>query len=1035
MDRHDPSDPEPRFSLPRWSLRHPTVVLLATVLFVVWGLYDYSTMSRREDPEIQIATALVVSVYPGAGAAKVEKQVTTKLEDAIESLDGLEEVESTSRENLSVIHVTVRYDVDTDIAWQNLRSEVESVKSDLPASVIGPDVWDDFGDTTSLIVAIQGASPEKLTDVAEDLKDEIRRVPSVGDIEVIGKIPEVVYVEGHRAQLARYGITPYELGQVLELQNLQVPGGAIRTEDHSYRVEPSGAFGSAEPIANAIVDVSRTTGRPVHVRDLFEVRRTIQDPPTTKLLSRGESVVALGLVMKRGYNIVTMGEEVRQVLAAFEPRLPHGVKMRVVHDSPRHVDELVGDFMTNLVEGVLIVIVVMALFMGLRPATVAAAAIPLSVLVAMSFMPGLQVDLEMVSISAFIVALGMLVDNSIIVADNVDIKLREGLPADEAAWRGTQELIAPIISGTLATAVAFLPMLLLSAETGAYVRSLPLVVTVALLGSLLISLTLTPWMCMVLLRRRKASPAPKDEPSRMAGAYRRMMEAVLRHRGLVVAASVLTLVASAGLFRAAGMSFFPDAHRDQFTIDVWLQEGASLDATEQVARQVEQQIRSDPDVGDTLVHVGKGAPRFYITVKPELQKTNFAQILVNTTSADVTHAVIDRFNREAATRYPGARVFARKLIMGIPVDAPVEIRVVGDDLATLRRIGKDVRGILRGIPGTDHIHDDIGPDVPALGVQVDEERATRVGVSNTDVALAFLSAYEGHELTRFHDGEDEIPVVLRLPGDEREIDEDLASLPVASSITGNKVPLGSIASVEPKWGPGVIKRRNNQRVLTVRAFTRGRLADEIVREAAPEIASLRVPSGYRIEVAGEKEEMDKAFGELLEVFGLIVAGLVAILVIQLGTLRKTAVVLSAIPLSLFGVGIALVTGGFSFSFMAFLGVVSLAGMVIKNAVVWVEFAEQARHRGTPMREAVIESGIRRLRPILLTTVTTVGGLVPLALFGGVLFEPMAWSMIAGLSWATVLTLVAVPVLYSLLVPERASTSLTQPGKPIRGTAH
>jgi multidrug efflux pump subunit AcrB len=303
-------------------------------------------------------------------------------------------------------------------------------------------------------------------------------------------------------------------------------------------------------------------------------------------------------------------------------------------------------------------------------------------------------------------------------------------------------------------------------------------------------------------------------------------------------------------------------------------------------------------------------------------------------------------------------------------------------------------------------------------VTVSEEHATRVGVSNTDVALAFLSSYEGHELTRFHDGEDEIPVLLRLRDDERGMGGDLASLPVASSVTGEKVPLGSIAAIEPQWGAGVVKRVDNRRVLTVRAHNRGRLADDVVRDAVARVESLNLPPGYRVEVAGEKAEMDKAFGELLMVFGLIVAGLVIILVLQLGTLRRTAVVLLSIPLALLGVGVALVVGGYSFSFMVFLGVVSLAGMVIKNAIVWVEFVEQARERGAALHEAVVEAGLARLRPILLTTVTTVGGLIPLALFGGVLFESMAWSMIAGLSWATLLTLVVIPVFYSLLLPDK-----------------
>jgi multidrug efflux pump subunit AcrB len=1015
-----------KFSLARWSLKMPTIVILATIVFVIWGLANYLTMSRREDPEIRIATALVITIYPGASAERVEEQVTRKLEDSIESMDSLSKLDSVSRANLSVIFVTVNYSADTDIEWQKLRSRVAEATGNMPSSIIGPDIMDNFGDTTSMIVSLQGASPTELLNITEELRAELRRVSSVGDIEIMGRWPEVVYIEGNRSEMARYGVTPYQMQQLIHMRNLQIPAGSIRTDRYQYRVEPTGAFKSIEPIKNTIIDISETTGQTVHVRDLFDVKRTLQSPPHSLLIKDDDYITAVGIVMKNGYNVVKMGADVRKVLASFEKRLPPKVRLEVVHDSPRQVDQQVSSFMTNLLEGMFIVVIAMALLLGLRSAMISATAIPLSVLIALAIMPALGIDLEMVSIGAFIVALGMLVDNSIIVADAVDIKIRQGLSPHEAAWRGTQELARPVIAGTLATVVAFVPMLLLEDEMGAYVRSLPLVVTIALLGSLVVSQTLTPLMAKLMLRPSK-KPQKPIETTLVARGYRRFMQACLRSRFLIVLFAIGAMVITVFLFKAVGFSFFPDAQRDQFTIDIWLKEGTSIKETERISRLADKLLHEDPDVKNSLVYVGQGGPRFYITVMPEFQKTNYARIMVNTVNDRATQAVIKRFNKKARGRFPGARVFANKLVMGVPVEAPIAFRIIGDNLEVLRQISAKVQQILRKIPGTDQVKDTVGPDVPSLKVQINEERANRVGITNTDVALSFLATYEGFELTRFNDGEDEIPVVLRLKGDQRVIQEDMSNLPVASNITGEKVPLGSIATVIPQWGPGVIKRRNNQRTLSVLAWTNGRLANDIVLEAWPLLNQLKLPPGYRFEVAGEKEEMDDAFKQLLVVFGVIIVSLLILLVVQLGTLRKTMIVLISVPLSMVGAALGLYLGGYSFSFMVFLGVISLAGMAIKNSVVWIEYVEQSRAEGNTVNEAVILAGIFRLRPIMLTAATTVGGLLPLAMFGGVLFESMAWAMIVGLSIVTIFTLIVIPVCYSLLSKDTSTNNAQTTG--------
>ncbi len=971
-------------------------------------------LSRREDPEIKISMALIVTIYPGAGAEKVEQQVTQRLEEEIQQMASVDELSSTTRENISVIFVSVRFDLDESIEWLKLRSRMREMRSSLPETVIGPQVWDDFGDTTGMIITLTGAGPDVLQETAENLRDELNRVESVGKVNFYGEIPDVVYVESTRAKMARYGITPIQMQRMLQMRNLKIPAGSIRTDEFGYRVQPTGAYSTIDEIENTIIDLSRETAHPVRVRDLFHVYRAPKNPPDTMVVKDGKTAMAVGVVMNRGYNIVKMGREVREVFNEFRKRLPPGVEAEIVHDSPRQVNERINSFMRNLLEGLAIVVLSMSIFLGIRSALISAVAIPLSVLMAMCFMPMMKIDLELVSISAFIVALGMLVDNSIIVTDNIDIKLRQGLDNHKAAWQGAHELARPVVAGTMATVVAFLPMLLLSDEMGAYIRSLPLVVAASLIASLVIAMTLTPYMAKKLLRPHKKKKELGTGP--LSRGYRSVIRFCLRFRWLVVLLTIAMLGGTAYIFTIVGLSFFPEAHRDQFTVDVWTKEGTSLEETLRVAKLADEMLRADKDVASTLMYVGTGGPRFYITVVPEFQKSNYAQIMVNTTGPEVTRDVIDRFNKKAGDMFPGARVFANRLVMGIPVEAPIAIRVIGPDMKELRRISEKIQEILRDTPGTVYVRDNMGPDVPSFKVKVDEERANRVGVTNTDVALAFLATYQGFELTSFDDEDKEIPVVLRLTGQERRIKEDLEGLPVFSNLTGKQVPLANVADILPQWGAGVISRHNRRRSVSVLARNRDRLADDVLRDAWPRIAALELPLGYSLEIAGEKKEMDKVLDEVLVVSGLIMAVLLGLLVLQFGSLRKTLVVLTAVPLALVGATIGLYFGNYSFSFMAILGVVALAGMVIKNSVVWVEFVNRAEGEGKDQHESVIEAGVYRMRPIMLTTVTTIGGLLPLGLFGGVLFEPMAWAMIGGLAVSTVLILVLLPVLFTLIVP-------------------
>ncbi len=1010
-------------NIARFSLEHRPVVWVVLILLVAVGVFNYFTISQREDPEFKINVALVVTIYPGASAEKVEKLVTEKLEEKFEEMSLLEELKSTTREALSVIMVKVDYEADVDIAWQKLRNKIEEVRADLPAGIMGPDVIDDFGDVTAMIYSLhsKSASPAELKRWAKKLRTALKKQPTVGKVELMGEQDEVIYIEGPLQSFTLYEFSPLTASKFLDYQNVNMPGGYARTKDRKYRLEVSGSFRIEEQLKNAVLDVSRKSGAPLKVQDVFSVRRAYKEPPLDYMLTDGVISVGLDIRMRKGENLVFMGEEVKAAVEAFRERLPEDIQLTLLHDQPREVDTFVGTFLDNLYEGLAIVVLVMFLGMGLRAAGLIALCLPLSIILTFTVMPLFHVDLETVSIAAFIIALGMLVDNAIIITDNIDVHMRRGVDAYTASWKGAWELAVPALTGTLATVMAFMPLLLMQENTGDYIRALPIVVSVSLLASLLLAVTVIPIAARRLLRAAsakteghgdgKAGDAGEAE-NRFVRFYRRMMGWSLKHRFVMMGLTALVFLGAMKLLGIVGFSFFPEAQRDQFTVDIWLPEGASLENTSTVVRTVEKVLDGEEDVVSHCVFVGKGAPRFYMTIMPEFNATNFAQFIVNTRDPRITRPLVARLNETFRKDISGARVMAKNLWMGVPVEAPIALRLSGPDLSVIQRLAGEIQDILKTIPGTHQVRDNVGKDVPSLRIDVDSEAAAMAGITNTEVALSLLTAYEGFPVTSFREGEEEIPVYMRLIESERNLTDTLDGLYVPSQTTGKKVPLKAFAGIEPVWSAGVVKRFDTRRAITVLADVQGRLAADVMKDLRDKLKDYPLPKGYSMESAGEEKERNKSFGRLLIIFGLILALIFLMLVIQFNSIKKSFVILASIPLAIIGAIVGLFVSGNSFAFMPFLGVISLAGMVIKNAVVWLEFVDKAlMEDGMRLSEAIIEAGRQRLRPIILTAATTIGGLIPLALFGGSLWEGMAYAMIFGLALATVLTLVVVPVFY------------------------
>jgi len=1087
-------------SLPSFALRHRAIVVAGTMILVVWGTYAFWTMPRREDPEYTIRTCVISTLWPGATALKVEQLVTKPIEDAVAELDEVDKVRSTTVAGYSSVYVDLEETTSSagvDNAWDKVRAKVDLVRSKLPDGTRGPVVNTNFGDTAAMILALYQTplpgkqeierpyTPRELEIIAERLEDDIKLVDAVALTELYGVQDEVIYLEADAGTWSQIELTTDRLRTLLAARNIVAPGGSIDTPLGRFTVKPTGEFGAVGQVERVIVDApeaavrgeGRAYGAPVYLKDLdITVRRDYVDPPRTitrygardaaqpeARRSLSAPCVVLSLTMKHGHNIVTLGKSVRETIARAKASvLPRDIEVAIVSDQPRTVDSKVKDFTANLWQAVAIVVGVAFLLVGLRLAIVMATAIPMVILAAIGLSTLFGVQLEQVSIAALIIALGMLVDCAIEVGDNAHRFLGEGHSRLDAAVLGSEQISFPVLIATLTTVAAFLPMAGIPGVEGEYLFSLPVVVSLALMMSWVLAMTMTTVMAYWIMRSAShASPLAliagvvgkvvgrkKGSGSVLGAIYGGACRLTVRLRWLTTAAAAGALAWALSLVVTGkiGMQYFPPAFRNQFVIDIFLPEGASIRQTDSVCRRVEDIVRrlsaaeQEGKPIERLVNmattVGQGGPRFYLNLNPEQPAANYAQILVNTCDPTVVRQYVQEIRREADATVPGARVAPRMLDMGPPVDSPVGIRVVGEDMATLHRVAGRLKDVLRAIDGTLDVHDTWGSFGYQLAVEVDEAQANLSGVTNASVAQTLNAYFSGHPLTTYREGDHSVPIMLRLPSAARgSLDQVRATY--VEGLFG-KVPLDALARVETRWQPAKILRHKQGRAIEVRCRVReGLLPSNVLDAAMRRVREIErsLPPGFRIEITGEQEQIHKVLGKVTRAFMVSFLLIVLCLIVQYNSLVKPLIILVTLPMAAIGALAGLYLTGRPLSFMAQLGLLSLAGIVLNDAIVLIEFTETlireklAKGEGLAapgekscsgltrdaFRECIVRGGRMRLLPICLTTLTTVGGLLPLALLGGPMWEPMAIVIISGLLVATLLTLLVLPGIFAIFV--------------------
>ena len=1006
----------------RTSLRYPQVTLVVTAMLFAAGVAALLNMPRREDPKITIRRSLVVAIYPGATAEEVENQVTRKIEEHLFRFSEVrrEKTYSTSLNGMVVVDVELNKSVmDADQFWSKLRLDLAQMKpTELPIGVRGPTVDSDYGDTTAVLIAVKGShyGYRELKDYAERVETAIREIPAVSKIRRIGDQRETIQVTGSQERLSQYGVNPQRVIQALQARNTITYAGQVPSGDSKIPLEASGPFQTENEIRQIMVDVS-PTGQPIYLGDLASVQRVYKDP-TEYVRIGGEPTILLSVEMQEGNNIVQFGRTLHETLAVVQNTSPADVQLEFVADQPRVVSERIGDFLREFGIAIIAVILVTLLLLPMRVAVVAAIAIPVTVSVTFATLYAAGIELHQVSISALIVVLGMVVDDAIVITDNYVALLDQRVPVEEASWRCATEMAVPVLTATLTIIASFLPLLLLTGGVGEFIRALPITVSIALSVSFAVAMLLTPITARFFIkqglhnRSRETSQGKRTLLDFMQHYYNITIAWAMRNRRSVLLAAAVVFIAGVGTLMLVHQQFFPLAERNQFIIDVWLPEGSRIEATDAAVRRIETTLRTKSEVRSYASFLGSSAPRFYYNVNPQLPATNYAQILINTQSVSSTTRLVNDLRQELPSVAPEAKVFVKELQQGVPIEAPVEIRISGDDLATLRSIGEQVESILNHTPGAIYTHTDWHEDRMLAGVNLDQEVANRLGLTNATVANQLAAGFDGDTVTTFWEGDRDIDVDLRLDSAERKTFQNVSDAYVQSPVTGAQVPVNAVATLSPEWHPGRIVRRNGVRTLTVRTFPEGgRLASQILTDAKKQIAGLQLPAGYHIEYGGEDENQRETFGEMRSALAVSLVLIFLILLFQFRTLSDALIVMAAFPLALPGAAFGLFVTNNPFGFTAFVGVISLGGLVVRNSIILVDYVHARMKQGVPLEQATLEAGERRLRPIFLTTLAAAVGVTPMILSRSSLWSPMASAIAFGLIGSMFFTLIVIPVLF------------------------
>ena len=1010
-----------RLNLSAWALAHQSLVIYLMVVLMATGVISYFKLGRSEDPDFTFKVMVVRTLWPGASAGEIERELTERIEKKLAETPWVDVLRSSSKPGESLIIVLLKdYTPKAEVqeAWRQVRKKLDDVQPALPPGVQGPYPNDEFGDVSISVLALtgEGYAMGELRRQADRIARELYRLPDVKKVELIGVQEEKIYIEVTPARLAALGLTPALVFDALQRQNAMAPAGFVETASDRIRLRVSGPFDAWEKIRDADLALG---GRHFRLGDIATVRRGLSDPPAPRMRVAGQDAVGIAVVMAKAGNVIELGDKLKQELQRLQAGVPAGISVHVVANQPQIVRESIELFMESLGEAIAIVLAVSFLSLGLRTGTVVALSIPLVLAITFVLMRVIGIDLHRISLGALVIALGLLVDDAIIAVEMMVVKMEQGYDRIKAASFAYTSTAFPMLTGTLITTAGFMPVGLARSSAGEYTGAIFWVVAIALLVSWLVAVLFTPLIGYQLLDAAKLRKFGAEHHGDIYDTpfYRRLRRLLvwcLRRRWMVIAATIGAFLLSLLAFNLAiQKQFFPNASRPELLIEIWLPQGASLKATAAETAKVEALLVGDAAIESSSSYIGNSPPRFYLSLDQQLFADNFAHVVIVAKGVAEREALKARLEqRFAAADFSRIRTRVLRLENGPPVGFPVQFRVMGEDIESLRRIAAEVAAVMRTNPSLQNVQFDWNEKVKSVRVQIDQDRARLLGVSSQEVAAALQGWLVGATVTQFREGDQLIDVVWRGAAADRNSLDRLPDLDLVAA-GGRHVPLAQVARLLPLLEEGVIWRRNRLPTITVRADITGtRQAATVTTELEPLLEPIRagLAPGYRIETGGMVEESAKAEDSIKAVMPVMLVTVVTLLMLQLQSLGRAVLVLLTAPLGLIGVAVSLMVFNVPFGFVANLGVIALMGMILRNSVILVDQIEQDEAAGKSTWEAIIGSTVRRFRPIVLTAAAAILAMIPLTF--QVFWGPMAMAIMGGLIFATLLTCLFLPALYA-----------------------
>jgi len=1000
---------------------------VAFVLLFMLGIQAFISIPRSYDPGFTIRVAQVITYFPGASPDRVEMLVTEPLEKVLQEIPEVDFISSESRTGISIIKVNVKDEFsDMRPIWDNLRRKVEAVTNDLPDGVLTPEVNDEIGDVFGIVLALtgEGVNYRTLEDYAEILQDKLLRNEQVSKVKLYGTQQEKIYIEYNNSRLSALNLSPLLLSDLLKKQNIVSSGGSILLGKERLELEPSGDFSTIGDIKQIRL-ILPGAEQVIYLKDIAHIYRGYQQPIKSMVSSFGKDGISLAISMKDGGNNLELGKQVLTELQEFRDQAPYGIDVDVINFEPTEVKKKVNEFTSSLIQAIAVVAGVMIITLGLRTGLIVSLLIPSSMLITILLMKQLGVGLDQISLAALIIALGMLVDNGIVMSESILVQMEKGVSAKSAAINSASELRVPLLISSLTTAAAFLPIYLAESTMGEYTGSLFIVVTLTLLSSWVLSITVIPLLCTLLLKVKSKANKETQSPTSLYQYYELILRQFLSHRIKFLTVVVILFIGSILLLKLVPNIFFPPSERAYFKVDLELPIGSDISQTQALVSDVETLLKKhqvdggkDSGIVNWVAYIGTGGPRYILPHNPKTNAAEYAFMIVNTKSSELNAGLMTMIETYIFNHHPDVTVTAKLIENGQGITNPVEIRVTGSQKETLFNITNSIKEKMAGIKGIRNIKDNWGNEIKKLKVNIDQDKASLAGITNQDIAISLQASLSGMELSEYREEKNTIPIILRAEQSDRDQLNKVRTIAVFSQATGKSMPLSQIATIDIEWQSAKIFRRNRIKTVTLGAQLVGdETAQEVINQLTVwlEKEKRNWPIGYYFEVGGEVEKSKRSTATVSEKVPIGIMCILLLLVVQFNSVRKPLIILSTIPLAFTGVSLGLVFANTYLGFMTFLGVISLAGIVINNAIVLLEKIKDELW-STPESpiEAIITASQSRLRPILITTVTTICGLIPLYIGGGLMWESMAVAIMAGLMFSTILTLAIVPVLYSLL---------------------